>query len=171
MRAAQTLVAAALVGAAALVPVLAGGQGAPAAPRAPGAPAAPASPTARVDRLSIALLRIDARRGGVSTLVVDLEGALVEVVPPGRGRRHPGPGDLGALARLLAASVPPGGLDAARARDLAAGLAGSLGASATEPGAQVEAALATVREALAGAGVAGPDIVLIERELRRGRAR
>jgi hypothetical protein len=29
-------------------------------------------------------------------------------------------------------------------------------------------ALATVRQALAGAGVAGPDILLIERELRRG---
>jgi hypothetical protein len=101
MSAARSVVAAALVGAAALTPAAAAGQAAPAAPAAPrapgapGVPAAPASPAARVERLSIALLGIDTR-GGVGSLVADLEGALVEILPRGHDRRH-----LGPLARLL----------------------------------------------------------------------
>jgi hypothetical protein len=168
MTARSRLAAAALFVALALASAEARGQAAPAAPPAPRAPSAPraAAGAERLDRLSIALLAVDARsraarRGGVSELIVDLEGALVEVVPPGRTGR----GRVGSVARLLVGALPPGGLDPGRARELARGLAGSLGAGPSE----LEVALATVRQSLAAAGVTGADIVLIERELAHDR--
>jgi hypothetical protein len=128
---------------------------APARPPAPAVPLAPASPVhsgGATYRLSLALLGVKANRRTMDSLVLDVTGSL---------RPVGGPGDLQPLALALVHGL--------RGRDVPADLRQRIAGSVVDAlGAQdLGRALGEVRAALAAAGLGGPDIVLVETELRR----
>lgn len=142
----------------------------PAAPSAPGAPATPPSPNAPPDPagaesgstqdVSLALLLLNTRDRHPGSVVTGLGQTFVSV----SGHRLARP-DADRLASALTHAL--------RGRELAVGsrdrLAAGLTAALTPPtsAGELEHALGQVQAALAAAGLGQPDLVLVDRELRR----
>jgi hypothetical protein len=147
---------------------------APTAPAAPGAPPSPDAPpgSAGASELTLALLFVGTRTSVPDAVVVRLADALLGLLPaePAAGRA-----DVTRLATLLCESLRRRDVKPEAGRRVAVELASALTSAAppvaeapgAEPGCELDRALARVREALAGAGLGDPDIVLIDAEVRR----
>ena len=142
----------------------------PASPSAPRTPAAPPSPATPPDPagsvsvpkqdVSLALLVLNRRHRRADSIVSGLGQTLVAV----SGRRLERP-DADRLAAVLAETLLGRDLGVGSREWLAAGLTAALTAPAS--GGELERALGQVRSALASAGLGDPDLVLVDRELRR----
>jgi len=139
---------------------------APGAPRTPTAPTAPAAPpdsaagVGPVQDVSLALLLINTRGRRADAIVGGLGQTLVSV----SGHRVARP-DAERLASVLAETLTGRELAAGSRDRLAAGLAAALATGAN--GDELERALGQVQAALAGAGLGHPDLLLVDREVRR----